>query len=234
MVVDGGKPRCIFIMRSRCNLHFSVFLSFCVLLSSLTAGRLLYSSAINCVPPSFILKGKERGNLSAFQHRHVTEQVFHIIFQKAFKSSKYHSKKHKTHLFLNRNGALRRPGEAGTCVYTSTLGCIGTSSPPPQAAGIARGRTGFISSIFGTSSSLSPSKSLRFPTFLGKFPFLASNTPAMAPEECAETPPKVVFIIGPTGVGKSRLGLDICLELRKNGINAEIVSADSMQVCRCL
>ncbi|CDJ49457.1 tRNA delta(2)-isopentenylpyrophosphate transferase, putative [Eimeria brunetti] len=56
------------------------------------------------------------------------------------------------------------------------------------------------------------------------------DTPVMAPQEPVDHPPKVVFIIGPTGVGKSRLGLDICLELRENGIKAEIVSADSMQV----
>lgn len=41
---------------------------------------------------------------------------------------------------------------------------------------------------------------------------------------------KVLFIIGPTGVGKSRLGIDVCLKLRAMGIKAEIISADSMQV----
>ncbi|CDJ61373.1 tRNA delta(2)-isopentenylpyrophosphate transferase, putative [Eimeria maxima] len=52
----------------------------------------------------------------------------------------------------------------------------------------------------------------------------------MAAQESSTPPPKVLFIIGPTGVGKSRLALDICLKLREEGINAEIVSADSMQV----
>lgn len=51
---------------------------------------------------------------------------------------------------------------------------------------------------------------------------------------CAYAPtgkrPKVLFVIGPTGVGKSRLGFDLCLALEKRGIPAEILSADSMQV----
>ncbi|CDJ42549.1 hypothetical protein ETH_00033320 [Eimeria tenella] len=42
--------------------------------------------------------------------------------------------------------------------------------------------------------------------------------------------PKVLFIIGPTGVGKSRLAFDLCMKLKDKGVQAEIVSADSMQV----
>lgn len=46
----------------------------------------------------------------------------------------------------------------------------------------------------------------------------------------AGAPPKVLLVIGPTGVGKSRLGLEICVALEERGIAAEIISADSMQV----
>ncbi|XP_026193235.1 uncharacterized protein LOC34623616 [Cyclospora cayetanensis] len=48
----------------------------------------------------------------------------------------------------------------------------------------------------------------------------------------SDKPPKVLFVIGPTGVGKSRLAFDICLALKARGVNAEIISADSMQVYR--
>lgn len=50
------------------------------------------------------------------------------------------------------------------------------------------------------------------------------------PHQPGRRPPKVLFVIGPTGVGKSRLSLDVCLALRERGIPAEIISADSMQV----
>ncbi|PFH34215.1 tRNA dimethylallyltransferase [Besnoitia besnoiti] len=42
----------------------------------------------------------------------------------------------------------------------------------------------------------------------------------------------VVYIIGPTGVGKTRLGVELCLALQQRGQPAEIISADSMQVYR--
>ena len=46
----------------------------------------------------------------------------------------------------------------------------------------------------------------------------------------ADAPPKVLFVIGPTGVGKTRLGMELCLALEERGVSAEIISADSMQV----
>lgn len=41
--------------------------------------------------------------------------------------------------------------------------------------------------------------------------------------------PELLCIVGPTGSGKSNLGINACLELGKLGIKAEIVNADSMQ-----
>ncbi|KAL8440348.1 hypothetical protein Efla_000236 [Eimeria flavescens] len=63
-----------------------------------------------------------------------------------------------------------------------------------------------------------------------------NSSPPAARWSAAETaadghrPPRVVFVIGPTGVGKSRLGIDICEALKRRGVAAEIISADSMQV----
>lgn len=45
-----------------------------------------------------------------------------------------------------------------------------------------------------------------------------------------ETP--VVAIVGPTGVGKSDLGIELCLSLQAVGYPAEIVNADAMQLYR--
>jgi tRNA dimethylallyltransferase len=45
----------------------------------------------------------------------------------------------------------------------------------------------------------------------------------------AKTPPELLCIVGPTGSGKSNLAINICLELAKLGIKAEIVNADAMQ-----
>jgi tRNA dimethylallyltransferase len=44
--------------------------------------------------------------------------------------------------------------------------------------------------------------------------------------------PELLCIVGPTGSGKSNLGIQIALQLAKRGINAEIVNADSMQFYR--
>ena len=44
--------------------------------------------------------------------------------------------------------------------------------------------------------------------------------------------PELLCIVGPTGSGKSNLGIQIALELAKRGIKAEIVNADSMQFYR--
>eukprot|EP00922_Rhytidocystis_sp_ex-Travisia-forbesii_P054555 GHVS01080850.1.p1 GENE.GHVS01080850.1~~GHVS01080850.1.p1 ORF type:complete len:783 (-),score=120.73 GHVS01080850.1:318-2666(-) len=44
--------------------------------------------------------------------------------------------------------------------------------------------------------------------------------------------PKVLFIIGPTGVGKTQLGLDVCDYLNSLHLRPEIINADSMQVYR--
>lgn len=72
---------------------------------------------------------------------------------------------------------------------------------------------------FRSGSAESPHSSALMP-FLG--PYEAQGPPGAAP--------KVLFVIGPTGVGKSRLAFDLCLALEEQGIAAEIVSADSMQV----
>eukprot|EP00923_Selenidium_pygospionis_P012301 GHVN01020834.1.p3 GENE.GHVN01020834.1~~GHVN01020834.1.p3 ORF type:complete len:229 (+),score=38.74 GHVN01020834.1:137-823(+) len=39
-----------------------------------------------------------------------------------------------------------------------------------------------------------------------------------------------VFIIGSTGSGKTKLGIDLCCHLAEAGVEAEIINADSMQV----
>jgi tRNA dimethylallyltransferase len=44
--------------------------------------------------------------------------------------------------------------------------------------------------------------------------------------------PELLCIVGPTGSGKSNLGIQVALQLAKRGINAEIVNADSMQFYR--
>jgi tRNA dimethylallyltransferase len=44
--------------------------------------------------------------------------------------------------------------------------------------------------------------------------------------------PELLCIVGPTGSGKSNLGIQVALELAKRGIKAEIVNADSMQFYR--
>ncbi|PHJ23993.1 trna dimethylallyltransferase [Cystoisospora suis] len=42
----------------------------------------------------------------------------------------------------------------------------------------------------------------------------------------------VVYVLGPTGVGKTKLSIELALSLEKHGTLAEIISADSMQVYR--
>ncbi|HRH26003.1 MAG TPA: tRNA (adenosine(37)-N6)-dimethylallyltransferase MiaA [Candidatus Paceibacterota bacterium] len=42
--------------------------------------------------------------------------------------------------------------------------------------------------------------------------------------------PRIIALIGPTAVGKSDLAVEIALQLKKSGVDAEIVSADSRQV----
>jgi tRNA dimethylallyltransferase len=44
--------------------------------------------------------------------------------------------------------------------------------------------------------------------------------------------PELLCIVGPTGSGKSNLGIQVAVELAKRGIKAEIVNADSMQFYR--
>lgn len=44
-----------------------------------------------------------------------------------------------------------------------------------------------------------------------------------------KTLPELLCIVGPTGSGKSNLAINVCLELAKLGIKAEIVNADAMQ-----
>jgi tRNA A37 N6-isopentenylltransferase MiaA len=47
----------------------------------------------------------------------------------------------------------------------------------------------------------------------------------------AQTQPKVLFVMGSTGVGKSDLAIQIAVELgTKYSIKAEIINADAMQV----
>jgi len=45
-----------------------------------------------------------------------------------------------------------------------------------------------------------------------------------------EITPELICIVGPTGTGKSDLAIKIALDLGKQGIKAEIVNADSMQL----
>lgn len=53
----------------------------------------------------------------------------------------------------------------------------------------------------------------------------ASHEPNQAPEADTPTTPAVIFVVGPTGVGKSKLAIDLAKVL-----DGEVISADSIQV----
>eukprot|EP01062_Namystynia_karyoxenos_P023985 TRINITY_DN19306_c0_g1_i1.p1 TRINITY_DN19306_c0_g1~~TRINITY_DN19306_c0_g1_i1.p1 ORF type:complete len:572 (+),score=167.01 TRINITY_DN19306_c0_g1_i1:75-1718(+) len=65
-------------------------------------------------------------------------------------------------------------------------------------------------------------------------PAAAAAAAAAAPAPSAGGAPRptdvIVYVVGPTGAGKSQLGIDICLHLRKHGRRAEIINADVMQM----
>ncbi|KAL8450513.1 hypothetical protein Emag_003142 [Eimeria magna] len=106
--------------------------------------------------------------------------------------------------FSNASDAPLEEGELG--LVSEGLECTDTSRRSSQCT----------SPIAGTDSAI-----------LSTLTATAANLNALA-----EPRPRVVFIIGPTGVGKSKLSLDLCLALQRKGVSAEIISADSMQVYR--
>jgi len=63
--------------------------------------------------------------------------------------------------------------------------------------------------------------------------FSPHTNPSVSPKmPIIDTRPKVIFIIGATAVGKTKLSLDLCEALAREGVPAEIINADSMQVYR--
>lgn len=55
----------------------------------------------------------------------------------------------------------------------------------------------------------------------------------MMTEETQKNKPRVVVVMGSTGVGKTQLAIDLALGMRTSGLaDAEVVNADSMQIYR--
>ncbi|KEP63480.1 UNVERIFIED_CONTAM: tRNA dimethylallyltransferase [Hammondia hammondi] len=99
------------------------------------------------------------------------------------------------------------------------------SSPSPSSSSALSSSSSFFSSSsLPASSPASPSRSSASAS-------PSSSVSSVAPALASSVPSRgVVFILGPTGVGKTRLSVEVALALRRRGQAAEIVSADSMQV----
>ncbi|KFH09673.1 tRNA dimethylallyltransferase [Toxoplasma gondii VAND] len=96
------------------------------------------------------------------------------------------------------------------------------SSPSPSSSSTLS--SSFSSSSLPASSPASPSRSSASAS-------PSSSVSSVAPPLASAVPSRgVVFILGPTGVGKTRLSVEVALALQRRGQAAEIVSADSMQV----
>nr|CEL69908.1 TPA: tRNA dimethylallyltransferase,mitochondrial [Neospora caninum Liverpool] len=83
-----------------------------------------------------------------------------------------------------------------------------------------------------SSSSVAPSAPPASSPSSFSVPLSSLSSVSAAPSSASLNPRGVVFILGPTGVGKTRLSVEIALAMQRQGQAAEIISADSMQVYR--
>ncbi|KAL8270959.1 hypothetical protein Esti_005114 [Eimeria stiedai] len=146
--------------------------------------------------------------------------------------------------FLRHASAMQQPWKQPQARASSASAPINpprkNSSPPlfssryPNASDVSleEGELGLVSEGSECTDTSPRSSRCNSPTADSHSSFLPTLTAATGPRQSAEPLPKVLFIIGPTGVGKSKLSLDLCLALKARGVSAEIISADSMQVYR--